>query len=294
MSTASSDVDAVRQLGLSLARYEQESTAAAAEALRAARRVGELVAAALAERQVQLATAERELARCEADPKNDCGGARQRVATAQRRLEAARQASATAQPALTALVAARQRLASVVAARVGEGQRLTARMQQHLEDFLRPIGGAGGVGGNASPARPGAAAGSAAQPPGVRVAPGMPAGYALVPLSLIDTAGKGVSGPADFAKGYSPADLAWSFEAFDSVVLPALAHGLGADYFASRDGAEGRMGCRSFSDSHSGFLGGDAIALDRRPDGTFAVTNGYHRIWVAQQAGRQWVPARIL
>jgi hypothetical protein len=122
----------------------------------------------------------------------------------------------------------------------------------------------------------------------------LPEGWAMVPLSRIDTSKSGVTGPGDFTKGYSTQDLEWAYGALNEVVLPGLAEGRDPDYFAQLDAGEGRLGARSYSDTYQGFLGGDdTIKLDARPDGTYDVTNGYHRLWVAQRMGLSSVPARV-
>ena len=112
----------------------------------------------------------------------------------------------------------------------------------------------------------------------------------MVPLASIDASDSGVTGPESFGKGYSPDDLAWAFDALHEVVLPAVGHGLGAEYFQSRDQAEGLVGTRSYSDTYSGFFGDSAIKLESRGDGTYGVANGYHRVWVAQRLGLDSVP----
>lgn len=186
-----------------------------------------------------------------------------------------------------------------------QAAELLARTRTTARDWsARTVGrGSGGAGppsgrdsdgaASASTAGPAGTGGRAAMPPGVRSAPGLPPGYALVPLSVVDDSDSGVHGPADFGKGYLPADLAWSFEAFDTVVLPALARG-DPEYVVEQDTAHGLAGCRSYSDCLSGFLrDGNAITVSLRPDGRFDVGNGYHRIWLARQLGREWVPARV-
>jgi ParB-like chromosome segregation protein Spo0J len=42
------------------------------------------------------------------------------------------------------------------------------------------------------------------------------------------------------------------------------------------------------------FLGDDPIRLSRRPDGTFDVIGGRHRIQVARQLGIGSLPARVM
>lgn len=294
---ASSHTDAIARLGHALGVYGERASEAVGVAGRETRRTAAEVVAALADRQRRLAAAEQDLAACERDPKSDCSEARRRVADAQRRLAAAHRARQLVDQAAARLVGAQRRFATELTARVAEGQAITSRMQSQLEDYLRPVGLVDNAGlGSGNPSGSGgsfSAASTIGMPYGVRTAAGLPDGWALVPLTLIDVSDTGVRGPEDFTKGYSPRDLAWALEAFDSVVLPAVGQGLGRDYFADRDGREGRSGARSFSDSHSGFLGSDAIKLELRPDGRFGVTNGYHRLWVAQELNREWIPARV-
>jgi len=122
--------------------------------------------------------------------------------------------------------------------------------------------------------------------------PGFPADIVMVPLALIDSADIPVHGPADFQKGYSPADIEWAHEAFISVIMPGGAKGLTLDDFRARDQREGRTGTRSYADTYSGFFGNDAIKLD--PKGQmFDAGNGHHRLWVARQMGLDSVPAKV-
>jgi hypothetical protein len=235
---------------------------------------------------------------CRSDPDAHCGAEAQRVADANRRLAVAREARALAEQAVTHLAAAQQRFLAECGARISDGRSLTSRKGADLEAYLRAIGGAAlsSAGGRAGTSGSGTSGSGAAGglPAEVRAAPGLPAGVGLVPLALIDTSRDPVTGPTDFGKGYGPQDLAWAFTAFDEVVLPTLAASGGTDYFAARDAAENRMGTRSFTDTHSGFLGAEeAITLTLRADGRFDVANGRHRIWVAQQLGRDSVPARF-
>ncbi|MBK9697485.1 MAG: hypothetical protein IPO80_08910 [Propionibacteriaceae bacterium] len=116
-----------------------------------------------------------------------------------------------------------------------------------------------------------------------------------MPLNLIDQSASTVHGPADFKKGYSPDDLAWAFDAFQQVVLPALAAGEGRDYFHTLDQRAGLQGTRSYSMTYSQLIGaGDAIRLNPQPNGTYAIANGQHRVWVAAQYGVLHIPARIM
>jgi hypothetical protein len=118
-------------------------------------------------------------------------------------------------------------------------------------------------------------------------------GLEHVPLSTIDTSDRQIS-PSDFGKGYSPSDLEWAFKALNEVVLPAVADGEGPDYFQRRDEEEGLVGTRSYSDTFSGFLGGDDVIRLNWVGDRYEVANGYHRIWVANQMGLDSVPARVV
>ncbi|WP_156465850.1 MULTISPECIES: hypothetical protein [unclassified Rathayibacter] len=122
--------------------------------------------------------------------------------------------------------------------------------------------------------------------------PSLPNGVRMVALSDIDDSDSRIVGGQDFGKGYSPQDLEWALNAFVDVVVPTVAAGGTIDDLRARDAAEGRMGTRSYSDTYSGFLDGDAIKLDG-VSGSFEVKNGYHRIWVARRMGLDSIPARV-
>lgn len=126
---------------------------------------------------------------------------------------------------------------------------------------------------------------------GVHTLPGLPPGCVMVPIDLIDQTENPINGPQDFGKGYSIEDLDHAFQLFESEILPGLAGGADASSFSDRDHASGTYGVRSLADTFSGFLGDSAIKLERRPDGTFAISNGRHRIYVANIFGRKFVPA---
>lgn len=179
-------------------------------------------------------------------------------------------------------------------------QLALARFDRHLAgasgDALQMLGSAqGALAGYASSGRSAGVGtvggGPSSSGPRTRAVAGAP-GIASVSLGDIDDSDRAI-GPGDFGKGYSPADLTWAFGALEEVVLPALSAGKGSDYFAQRDAAEGRQGTRSYSDTFSGFFGGDSIRLERSQSG-FRVTNGYHRIWVARQLGLSHVPAKVV
>jgi hypothetical protein len=210
-----------------------------------------------------------------------------------------------AQTAVSRYQHVRQRYVQTIDTLNTEGQRQLAEKLGRLDAYL---GGAAGstvmsTAGNGSwSGGSGYPGPSASDGPGdalngataVGLCPiaGAPREFAELPLDIIDDEG-GVTGPESFQKGYSPDDLAWAFQALHEVVAPAMAEGMGADYFADRDRVEGRMGCRSYADTYSGFFGGDAIRVSQRPDGRWEVENGRHRIWVARRMGLDAVPGWV-
>lgn len=133
--------------------------------------------------------------------------------------------------------------------------------------------------------------------PGVMVPEWLPLGYGLIPLALLPDDGT-VTSAADFETNpnkHPLRDLRWAVDALGEVVLPAMERKADPlEYLQRRDTDEGRSGAKSYAQTYRGFFGDDAIALSALPDGTFDVTNGYHRIWLLRQAYADQVPARII
>lgn len=138
--------------------------------------------------------------------------------------------------------------------------------------------------------RPSPAPSSRAQP---RKRAGLPAGFVIVPLSMVDMDTCSVTSPADFKKGYSPKDLAWALDAFDQVIAPGLAEGKTKSDFQAMDQAAGRKGTRSYADTYAGFLEDAHVKLNMQPNGLYEIANGQHRIWVASRIGRTDIPAKV-
>jgi hypothetical protein len=248
--------------------------------------------AEVAARRARLAELQQALSACRADERADCTGLEQEVARAAEGLHRAQDAKRSAEGAIARFVSRSVRFRREVGRLATEATTLLAHQADELTRYLgaAATGGSTGEVGEAVPA-------VGAGPPASAVTaapPGFPDGYAMVPLSAIDVSDSPVTGPESFDAGYAPADLQWACEALSEVVMPAMAAGLGRDYFRERDATEGRSGVRSFSRTYGGFFGDDyAIKLERRPDGRYEVSNGYHRIWVASRLGRHAVPARI-
>lgn len=254
------------------------------------------IATELASRERELSNARAALEDCLRSENADCSASAARVHRAEASVIQARGALASArstQSDLRTRVSARKREIT----RLAEKSEIFLLLRlRELRDYVALAGGGevrstsatGGGGGTPSPAS------SGPSPGGFVTAPGLPVGFALVPLALIDQNASTVHGVADFQKGYSPDDLAWAFEAFQHVVLPALAAGKSTDYFRDLDQRGGLQGTRSYSMTHSQFLGaGDAIRLNLQPNGTFTIANGQHRVWVASRYGIAHVPARV-
>lgn len=249
------------------------------------------VDAAVALRQARVQQCERALDACQRSERDDCSAEAAALAEARRRLSDALTARGIARQATTDFEsrsrAGLRRLETVEA----EGQRYLGFKLDKVN-----AANAGGAAGRGAAAALGAlAVGSVASGGlGVHSLPGLPAGFAMVPVDLIDQSENPIGGAHDFGKGYSIEDLDYAFDLLESQVLPGLASGSTASSFAAADQANGSHGTRSLSDTFSGFFGGDAIRLELRPDGTYAITNGRHRIFVASRFGRPYVPARII
>lgn len=114
-----------------------------------------------------------------------------------------------------------------------------------------------------------------------------------VPLSSVETSIEHVRGPQDFTK-MSIGDMRVALNLLEARVQPAVAAG------ATRDdlvGLDRERGMANAPVTHAGvydlFYGSDRIRLDRNRDGTFSVTNGGHRIWLARRMGITELPADI-
>jgi hypothetical protein len=294
--TGAADVqlDGILRLQAGLRAYADGSQSVARAVAAAEAAVQGRIAAVIAERASELASAEHALQQCLAARKGGCGALSDRVAQMRSRLESARSAAQLAQGAAAAFRPAAIRHARETQALISDGLHRTSLNASDVATYassgsLAEAGPAAASGGGAAPR---ASAPPAAGPE--TQLPYFPEGWAMVPLSSIDTSENPVRGPQDFGKGYTPQDLQWAINALHEVVLPAMAAGLGRDYFADRDTAEGRYGTRSYSDTYNGFFDrSQCIALSRDSTGRFTVDNGRHRIWVAQQMSEAWVIARV-
>lgn len=119
--------------------------------------------------------------------------------------------------------------------------------------------------------------------------------YGLEPVAVaaLDFADNPIIG--EFGRGgMKAADYRWLVETWDAVVAPGLARGLTRDDFAARDAKRDAQPGRRTTDVYDCFLGDtDRIRLTRRPDGSFDVINGRHRIEVARQLGVTSLPGEV-
>jgi hypothetical protein len=149
-------------------------------------------------------------------------------------------------------------------------------------------GGGGGMGGGGSTAglAPGAESRSAKE---ARIG-----GTDLVEARLdrVDIGDSGVSGPESFHKT-DYATMREGTQRLDEVVLPAVQRGADGDHFARMDAERGLDYEHGYQRVYDAFFGTDSLRLDARADGSYAVTNGYHRIHVARELGLRTLPARI-
>ncbi|MGW5321799.1 hypothetical protein [Rhodococcus pyridinivorans] len=304
------DPDAVVRLGVDLkdfVRVGDEVRAVAASAAAGVRREIEIE---LARRQVDLRYAEDAYSACMRMEDADCSAERQAVRKATERVQ-------VATTCLRRMHSAQNQFDESSARYRSDVERVNDQAQRRLTQIASDLGiyqqfglstatGSGysvSFGGGGRGRSSGASGGSSWSGGGAgsltgngsHSGAGIPDGYALVPLSMIDDSDSRVSGPADFKRDTSPEDLAWGFEALQNVILPAMARGKGIDYFRDRDNREGRMGSQSYADTYSGFFGtSEAPRFTRQPDGSLRVANGFHRVWVARNLGLEFIPGQVV
>lgn len=285
------DPQTLRALQLSLKATLAKVIEAHRSTLHEMRRVLSIIDGAVKVRQAKVRQCENALHACQHSDRSDCSFEAAALAQAQRRLADAQAAQRQASQAASAFEsrsrASLKRLEGIQA----EGQR-------YLSFKLDKVNAvdAGGTGSASAASSSGSmpSGGSGAGGLGAHSVPGLPHGFTMVPVAEIDQTENPINGPQDFGKGYSIEDLDYAFDLLENQVLPQLASGSTASSFAATDQANGSYGTRSLSDTFSGFFGGDAIRLELRPDGSYAITNGRHRVFVASQFGRQYVPARVI
>jgi hypothetical protein len=94
--------------------------------------------------------------------------------------------------------------------------------------------------------------------------------------------------------GLSRADYRWAVQTWNDTVGPGLARGMTRDDFAARDNGEPpAASCRRTADVFDMFLGPHAITVDRMPDGSLNIGDGYHRLQIARELGIKDLPGRV-
>ncbi|MRH91664.1 hypothetical protein GFY24_30210 [Nocardia sp. SYP-A9097] len=292
--TARNDPRIVRQLAQFLDRYLREAESGERTAGFAQRRVEAELAQQIAKRQRELASAKQEYESCCRIEDADCSGPRRVLERCVRALDAAHRAQRMYDASTAEYISAAARFARVRVSLATESKQLLATIADDLDAYGRATAAASSVtfasGGASTRIH-----GTAASTPSLSHPPGFPAGYAMVPVGALDTSGSNVGGPGSFKSDSTPDDLEWGFETFNSVIVRALRQGKGLDYFRERDSNEGLCGTRSYAMTYTGFLADDeAVRVRLRPDGTFEVRNGFHRIWVAQRMGLADIPAKVV
>lgn len=111
-------------------------------------------------------------------------------------------------------------------------------------------------------------------------------------LEQVDLSDSHVQSEEDFTK-VSKAEMLEGFAKLQSVVRPAVEKGANADYFSQMDEEQGLDYKNGYRKIYDAFYGDDAIRLDKVGD-TYTVTNGYHRLAVAQELGLETIPARVI
>jgi len=114
-----------------------------------------------------------------------------------------------------------------------------------------------------------------------------------VPLSQIDTSDSSVHGPADFRQS-SPHDLMLEgVRRLDAVIRPAVQQGADGDDFSAYDTQHDLDHAHGYRRVYDAFYGDEPIRLNKDGD-RYTVEAGYHRLFVAQEAGLITIPAQII
>lgn len=307
------DPQAVVKLAVDLQSHSRTAHETCASASATASRVAAEIAAIVDRRRGHVRQAEQDYRYCTArnldDAVPDCTVEARALASAVDSLECAQNAMRRFSRAQEAFSQSTHTYRSTISACHDEARSKLTQIAQDLEIYERfslTLGrtgasqssyGLAGKGDGASGA--GSATGDQASstPAGdtaVIYPAGVPDGYGLIPLSRI-VPDDSITGPESFKMDSPPGDLEWAFTALNNVVLPALALGKSAEYFADRDSREGRVGNRSYSATFSGFFGQDECPRFSIADnGRIDVANGRHRVWVASHLNLQHIPGFVI
>lgn len=93
--------------------------------------------------------------------------------------------------------------------------------------------------------------------------------------------------------GATRSDYRWAVQTWNDSVGPGVARGMTRDEFEARDSLSGAPPLRKTVDVYDMFLGTDRIRVDRRPDGSFHIGSGRHRIQIARDLGIRSLPGEV-
>lgn len=289
------DVDELRRSAAAAQIHAQSIDRARESALGASRGAQEEAQRLLAVLRRRVAEARSALDSC--DPKDP---AHSHLAA---RLAAARQAQARGETLVCKITTAVQQLHEYSAAQATRQRRLMARLvsiHSAITDDIVKVRGilaarnatVRTVGPSTAPAAPSSGAtgwiGPIDEPAKVGAT-----GLTMVALDAVADPIDHVHGPQDFHK-MTMADMTVALNLLEARVQPAIAAGATRDDMASIDI---RRGTANSAVTHASvydlFFGDDRIRLDRNRDGTYSITNGGHRVWLARQIGITELPADL-
>jgi len=119
-----------------------------------------------------------------------------------------------------------------------------------------------------------------------------------VPVDRLETAG--INSPSDFDSMEQYQGMLRESQMLQQM-QPAIAQGATEDVFddwdrANQIGSFSPQGyTRGYGDAYrSYYSGAEPIVAEQNPDGTYNILNGHHRIFVAKQAGLDYIPVKIV
>jgi len=288
MAVRTSD-EALRDFSAAIRDFTRRASQVAEAARREATRIGLLLDESARRRLRQrddagrrVSAAEAALARCQKGSYRDCGSLAEALAHARHGLE-------EAQRRLDTVERARQRYAQISTQHRTSLRRFSRAVLDASPSAERAIGKLletlTSYRVHQPPGAPAAALTESSGAP-------LPGSVSIVSLSDIDDSDSPITGSQSFEK-ITYGDAQWCAEALADVVLPAIQRGKDREYLAARDRAENRPTSSSYARVFDLYFRDNAIKLTATADGRYAVVDGYHRIWIARQAGLTHLPARV-
>lgn len=303
-----SDPEAVRRVGFAVDALEREVVSACARAQSVMQRTLQELQDELRQREKALERAKADLREshdaleaCLADRRRSCGReadavtrGRELMSRRERQLQTSREALNAAKRMDADVHQAARRLLACVRAGREHARRFLAGRGAALDGYLAastaaiagpaPASSRVSLSSGSMPTheerRPGPPADGPASDPRLS-ALGPPDMYE-VPLAGIEDGDSHVQGPASFQKA-TATEMRQGLTILREEVLPWVRRGGSAGELS----VDGRR-------VHGYFFGDTCVKLQRGPDGTLSVVNGYHRIHVAREMGFTSLPARVL